>query len=53
MTIIIKEIYVRTTVEKHPTDPKITEKVIIQLKKQILKELQEKNDHKTTWEKER
>lgn len=53
MPIVIKEVYVKTTVEKNLSGSTVPEETLIQLKKQILKELQEKNERKTTWEKER
>lgn len=53
MAIVIKEIYVKTTVEQRTKQPDVTEETIQQLKRAILKELQEQNRKQTNWEKER
>lgn len=53
MPIVIKEIHVKTTIEKHPVSSDITEDTAFKLKKRILKELEEKNNRVITWKKER
>lgn len=47
MPIIIKEIYVKTTVEKNPYGNQLSEEAIAAVKRSIVKELKASTDKKT------
>lgn len=52
MTIIIKEIHVKTEVEKSIA-PSVSEKTIAQLKRNIINEIDENLKRTANWDKER
>lgn len=53
MAITVKEIYVKTTVERRDKEGKITDEELVRLRQRIVKEILIKQKRQLNWEKER